>query len=216
MPSPDYSRIFQSLYRLNVMAVQAVARLMAASQAHVEHVVVLVGFERSRVFSLSNAHVMPARAWARLFPDPCRTCGGEGRVQRAKTLAVSIPPGVDTGTRIRLSGKGEAGLRGGPAGDLYIFVNVDPHAIFARDGGNLHARIPLPMTVAALGGSIDVPTLEGKMARLTIEAGTQSGRKFRMRGKGMPALRRGNTGDQIIEVQVETPTNLNKKAKRAS
>jgi molecular chaperone DnaJ len=145
--------------------------------------------------------------------DPCRTCGGEGRVQRAKTLAVSIPAGVDTGTRIRLSGKGEAGLRGGPAGDLYIFVNVDPHPIFARDGGNLHARIPLPMTVAALGGSIDVPTLEGKMARLTIEAGTQSGRKFRMRGKGMPALRRGNPGDQIIEVQVETPTNLNKKQK---
>jgi molecular chaperone DnaJ len=148
-----------------------------------------------------------------VISDPCRTCGGEGRVQRAKTLAVSIPAGVDTGTRIRLSGKGEAGLRGGPAGDLYIFVNVDPHPIFARDGGNLHARIPLPMTVAALGGSIDVPTLEGKMARLTIEAGTQSGRKFRMRGKGMPALRRGNPGDQIIEVQVETPTNLNKKQK---
>ena len=132
-----------------------------------------------------------------VISDPCRTCGGEGRVQRAKTLAVSIPAGVDTGTRIRLSGKGEAGLRGGPAGDLYIFVNVDPHPIFTRDGSNLHARIPLPMTVAALGGSIDVPTLEGKMARLTIEAGTQSGRKFRMRGKGMPALRRGNPGDQI-------------------
>jgi molecular chaperone DnaJ len=148
-----------------------------------------------------------------VISDPCRTCGGEGRVQRAKTLAVSIPAGVDTGTRIRLSGKGEAGLRGGPAGDLYIFVNVDPHPIFTRDGSNLHARIPLPMTVAALGGSIDVPTLEGKMARLTIEAGTQSGRKFRMRGKGMPALRRGNPGDQIIEVQVETPTNLNKKQK---
>ena len=148
-----------------------------------------------------------------VISDPCRTCGGEGRVQRSKTLAVSIPAGVDTGTRIRLSGKGEAGLRGGPAGDLYIFVNVDPHPIFARDGGNLHARIPLPMTVAALGGSIEVPTLEGKMARLTIEAGTQSGRKFRMRGKGMPALRRGNPGDQIIEVQVETPTNLNKKQK---
>jgi len=148
-----------------------------------------------------------------VISDPCRTCGGEGRVQRAKTLAVSVPAGVDTGTRIRLSGKGEAGLRGGLAGDLYIFVNVEPHPIFARDGGNLHARIPLPMTVAALGGSIDVPTLEGKMARLTVEAGTQSGRKFRMRGKGMPALRRGNPGDQIIEVQVETPTNLNKKQK---
>ena len=148
-----------------------------------------------------------------VISDPCRTCGGDGRTQRAKTLAVSIPAGVDTGTRIRLSGKGEAGLRGGPAGDLYIFVNVDPHAIFTRDGNNLYTRIPLPMTVAALGGSIDVPTLEGKMARLTIDAGTQSGRKFRMRGKGMPALRRGNSGDQIVEVQVETPTNLNKKQK---
>ena len=148
-----------------------------------------------------------------MISDPCRTCSGDGRIQRTKTLAVSIPAGVDTGTRIRLSGKGEAGLRGGPAGDLYIFVNVDPHAIFTRDGNNLYTRIPLPMTVAALGGSIDVPTLEGKMARLTIDAGTQSGRKFRMRGKGMPALRRGNSGDQIVEVQVETPTNLNKKQK---
>ena len=148
-----------------------------------------------------------------VISDPCRTCAGEGRMQRAKTLAVSIPTGVDTGTRIRLSGNGEAGLRGGPAGDLYIFVNVEPHSIFTRDGNNLYARIPLPMTVAALGGSIEVPTLEGKMARLTIDAGTQSGRKFRMRGKGMPALRRGNPGDQIVEVQVETPTNLNKKQK---
>ena len=100
-----------------------------------------------------------------------------------KLWLFSIPAGVDTGTRIRLSGKGEAGLRGGPAGDLYIFVNVDPHAIFTRDGNNLYTRIPLPMTVAALGGSIDVPTLEGKMARLIIDAGTQSGRKFRMRDK---------------------------------
>ena len=147
-----------------------------------------------------------------MITDPCRTCNGDGRIQRTKTLAVSIPAGVDTGTRIRLSGKGEAGLRGAPSGDLYIFVTVDPHAIFTRDGSNLYARIPLPMTVAALGGSIDVPTLEGKMARLTIDA-AQSGRKFRMRGKGMPALRRGNSGDQIVEVLVETPTNLNKKQK---
>ena len=148
-----------------------------------------------------------------VISDPCRDCGGDGRVQKTKTLSVSIPAGVDTGTRIRLSGKGEAGLRGGPAGDLYIFVNVEPHSIFQRDGANLHARIPVPMTVAALGGSIDVPTIEGKMARLTIEAGTQSGRKFRLRGKGMPALRRGSPGDQIVEVQVETPTNLSKKQK---
>ena len=148
-----------------------------------------------------------------VISDPCRTCGGDGRVQKAKTLSVSIPAGVDTGTRIRLSGKGEAGVRGGPAGDLYIFVNVENHSIFHRDGTSLYARIPVPMTVAALGGMIDVPTIEGKMARLTIDAGTQSGRKFRLRGKGMPALRRGNLGDQIVEVQVETPTNLNKKQK---
>ena len=148
-----------------------------------------------------------------VISDPCRTCGGDGRVQKAKTLSVSIPAGVDIGTRIRLSGKGEAGVRGGPAGDLYIFVNVENHSIFQRDGTNLYARIPVPMTVAALGGTIDVPTIEGKMARLTIDAGTQSGRKFRLRGKGMPALRRGNPGDQIVEVQVETPTNLNKKQK---
>ena len=133
-------------------------------------------------------------------------------MQKAKTLSVSIPAGVDTGTRIRLSGKGEAGVRGGPAGDLYIFVNVENHSIFHRDGTSLYARIPVPMTVAALGGMIDVPTIEGKMARLTIDAGTQSGRKFRLRGKGCQPCD-GGMGDQIVEVQVETPTNLNKKQK---
>jgi molecular chaperone DnaJ len=126
---------------------------------------------------------------------------------------VSIPAGVDTGTRIRLSGKGEAGVRGGPSGDLYIFVSVSSHPIFTRDGNNLYTKIPVPMTVAALGDKIEVPTIEGKLARLSIEAGTQSGRQFRMRGKGMPALRRGTVGDQIVEVQVETPTNLSKKQK---
>ena len=143
--------------------------------------------------------------------DPCTNCGGEGRVNRNKTLSVSIPAGVDTGTRIRLSGKGEAGIRGGQAGDLYIFVTVAPHPIFTRDGTNIYTKIPVPMTVAALGDKIEVPTIEGKLARLTIEAGTQTGRQFRMRGKGMPALRRGAAGDQIVEVQVETPTNLSKK-----
>jgi molecular chaperone DnaJ len=146
-----------------------------------------------------------------VISDPCRSCGGEGRVQRNKTLSVSIPAGVDTGTRIRLSGKGEAGLRGGQAGDLYIFVTVSPHPIFTRDGNNIYTKIPVPMTVAALGDKIEVPTIEGKLARLSIESGTQSGRQFRMRGKGMPTLRRGLVGDQIVEVQVETPTNLSKK-----
>ena len=148
-----------------------------------------------------------------VISDPCRSCGGEGRVQRNKTLSVSIPAGVDTGTRIRLSGKGEAGVRGGPAGDLYIFVTVAPHPIFTRDGNNLYMKIPVPMAVATLGDKIEVPTIEGKLARLSIESGTQSGRQFRMRGKGMPALRRGAVGDQIVEVHVETPTNLSKKQK---
>jgi molecular chaperone DnaJ len=148
-----------------------------------------------------------------VISDPCGTCGGEGRVRQSKVLSVSVPAGVDSGNRIRLSGKGEAGFRGGPAGDLYIFISVDPHPILVRDGADILTRIPVPMTTAALGGSIDVPTVEGRMARLTIESGTQSGRRFRMRGKGMPVLRRNTRGDQIVEVQVETPTNLTKKQK---
>jgi molecular chaperone DnaJ len=148
-----------------------------------------------------------------VITDPCGTCGGEGRVRQSKVLSVSVPAGVDSGNRIRLSGKGEAGFRGGPAGDLYIFISVDPHPILVRDGADILTRIPVPMTTAALGGSIDVPTVEGRMARLTIEPGTQSGRRFRMRGKGMPVLRRNTRGDQIVEVQVETPTNLTRKQK---
>ena len=143
--------------------------------------------------------------------DPCRSCLGQGRVEKAENLSVNIPSGVDTGTRIRLSGKGEAGLRGAPAGDLYIFVNVKNHPIFEREGSHLFVHVPVPMATAALGGTIDVPTLAGRMARLQIEKGTQTGRKFRMRGKGMPALRGAGQGDQIVEIHVETPTNLTKK-----
>ncbi len=143
--------------------------------------------------------------------DPCRSCRGQGRVEKSENLSVNIPSGVDSGTRIRLSGKGEAGLRGAPAGDLYIFVNVRAHSIFEREGSHLFLRVPVPMSKAALGGSIEVPTLAGRMARLQIERGTQTGRKFRMRGKGMPALRGSGQGDQIVEIQVETPTNLTKK-----
>ena len=148
-----------------------------------------------------------------MISDPCRSCSGQGRVNKTQTLSVTVPKGVDTGTRIRLSGKGEAGMRGGSAGDLYIFINITPHKIFERDGTTLYTNVPLPMTIAALGGTIDVPTISGKMARLTIDAGTQSGRKFRMRGKGMPALSGSNLGDQIIEIQVETPTKLTAKQK---
>lgn len=146
-----------------------------------------------------------------MISDPCRSCRGQGRVETSENLSVNIPPGVDTGTRIRLSGKGEAGLRGAPAGDLYIFLNVSTHAIFQREGSHLFLRVPIPMSAAALGGSIEVPTLAGRMARLQIEKGTQTGRKFRMRGKGMPVLRGAGHGDQIVEIQVETPTNLTKK-----
>ena len=148
-----------------------------------------------------------------IISDPCSDCHGQGRLDKTQTLSVNIPKGVDTGTRIRLSGKGEAGTRGAPAGDLYIFVNIRPHNIFERDGERLFTSVPLPMTIAALGGTIDVPTISGKMARLTIEAGTQSGRKFRMRGKGMPALRGSQFGDQIVEIQVETPTDLTARQK---
>ena len=153
------------------------------------------------------------RGQGEIISDPCQSCSGQGRVEKPQTLSVTIPAGVDTGTRIRLSGKGEAGMRGGAPGDLYIFVDVRHHNIFSRDGNNLYTSVPLPMTTAALGGTIDVPTISGKMARLSIEAGTQSGRKFRMRGKGMPALRGAGSGDQIVEIQVETPTKLTDKQK---
>ena len=143
--------------------------------------------------------------------DPCRSCRGQGRVEKSENLSVNIPAGVDSGTRIRLSSKGEAGLRGAPAGDLYIFLNVRKHAIFEREGSHLFLRVPVPMSTAALGGSIEVPTLAGRMARLQIEKGTQTGRKFRMRGKGMPALRGSGQGDQIVDIHVETPTNMTKK-----
>ena len=153
------------------------------------------------------------RGQGQIISDPCNSCSGQGRVEKTQTLSVTIPKGVDTGTRIRLSGKGEAGVRGGPAGDLYIFIEVRHHNIFTRDASNLYTNVPLPMAIAALGGTIDVPTISGKMARLTIEAGTQTGRKFRMRGKGMPQLRGNGTGDQIIEIQVETPTKLTDRQK---
>ncbi len=153
------------------------------------------------------------RGAGQMISDPCGDCRGAGRVEETQTLSVNIPKGVDTGTRIRLSGKGEAGLRGAPAGDLYIFVEVADHQIFERDGQLLHISVPVPMVVASLGGSIDVPTLGGTMARLQIDAGTQSGKRFRMRGKGMPGLRGSSMGDQIVEIQVETPTHLSKKQK---
>ncbi|MEY1557025.1 molecular chaperone DnaJ [Yoonia sp. R2331] len=140
--------------------------------------------------------------------DPCRTCHGAGRVEKEKSLSVNIPAGVETGTRIRLAGEGEAGMRGGPAGDLYIFIEVTQHALFERENNNLFCRVPVSIASAALGGEIEVPTIDGGRSRVKIPEGSQSGRQMRLRGKGMPALRGGGAGDMFIELAVETPVNL--------
>ena len=149
----------------------------------------------------------------RVIADPCRQCGGSGRVHKEKTLSVNIPPGVEDGTRIRLSGEGEAGARGGPPGDLYIFLSIQAHPLFQRDGSNLQCRVPIPMTTAALGGHVEVPTIAGKRARLNIPAGSQGGRQFRLRGTGMPILHGSGFGDMMARISVETPVNLNKEQK---
>ena len=143
-----------------------------------------------------------------IIDDPCKNCQGAGRVTRERTLSVNIPAGVEDGTRIRLSGEGEAGLRGGPAGDLYIFLSIKPHAIFQRDGADLFCRVPLGLTSAALGGEIEVPTLTGEQARVKIPEGTQTGKQFRLKGKGMSVLRSREFGDLYIQVLVETPQKL--------
>lgn len=151
------------------------------------------------------------RGAGQIIADPCDACAGIGRVEREKTLQVKVPAGVDDGTRIRLSGEGEAGLRGGPPGDLYIFIHLKPHRVFKREGTTLFAAIPLSFTTAALGGEIEVPCLDKDRCKVKIPAGTQSGRQFRLRGKGMPALNGGGYGDLIIQVDVETPVNLTKR-----
>jgi molecular chaperone DnaJ len=132
-------------------------------------------------------------------------------VRREKTLSVSIPPGVEDGTRIRLAGEGEVGLHGATAGDLYIFISIAQHTIFQRDGANIYCRVPIPFTTAALGGSIDVPTVEGSRTRVTVPAGTQSGHRFRLKGKGMTVLRSPLRGDMYVNAVVETPVNLTKR-----
>ena len=145
--------------------------------------------------------------------NPCRTCHGAGRVEKERALSVNIPAGVETGTRIRLAGEGEAGLRGGPQGDLYIFIEVKEHAIFQRDGVHLFCRVPISMPAAALGGEVEVPTIDGGKARVKVPSGAQSGKQMRLRGKGMPALRGAGTGDMVIELAVETPVNLTARQK---
>ena len=145
--------------------------------------------------------------------DPCSNCRGAGRVEKERALSVNIPAGVETGTRIRLAGEGEAGLRGGPSGDLYIFVEVKQHNLFERDGMHLHCSVPVSMGTAALGGDIEVPTIDGGRSRVKIPAGSQSGRQMRLRGKGMPMLRGQGQGDMFIELAVETPVNLTSRQK---
>ena len=146
-----------------------------------------------------------------VIESPCRDCRGEGRVDVPQSLAVEIPPGVDTGTRIRLSGKGEAGPRGAPAGDLYIFVHIRPHDVFQREGTTLATRVPVSFTTAALGGSIDIPDLDGSTNTIDIPSGIQSGKQLRKRGAGMPVLQGRGRGDLVVEIQVETPTKLSKR-----
>jgi molecular chaperone DnaJ len=152
------------------------------------------------------------RGSGRLVKNPCDTCLGQGRVRRTKKLSVKIPPGVDTGDRIRLSGEGEAGRNGGPSGDLYVEVAVREHAIFERDGAHLSCEVPVSFATAALGGSVDVPTLDGSVS-LKIPPETQSGRVFRLRGKGVRPVRGGPTGDLFCRVMVETPVNLSSRQK---
>ncbi len=148
-----------------------------------------------------------------VISDPCTACHGAGRLTKERTLSVNIPAGVEDGTRIRLAGEGEAGLRGGPTGDLYIFLSIKPHEFFQRDGADLFCRVPISMTVAALGGEIEVPTIDGKKARVAVPEGTQAGKQFRLRSKGMPVLRSGQAGDMYIQVSVETPVNLSRRQK---
>ncbi|MGQ9364769.1 molecular chaperone DnaJ [Azospirillum sp. ST 5-10] len=147
----------------------------------------------------------------RIIKDACKGCGGAGRQRKEKTLQVNIPAGVEDGTRIRLAGEGEAGLRGAPPGDLYIFLAVAPHPLFQRDGANIHCRVPIPMVTATLGGTVDVPTIDGTRAKISVPSGTQTGHQFRLKGKGMSVLRSPHRGDMYIQAVVETPVNLTKR-----
>ncbi|MEQ8292356.1 MAG: molecular chaperone DnaJ [Roseovarius sp.] len=148
-----------------------------------------------------------------IIKNPCKVCHGHGRVERDRSLSVNIPAGVETGTRIRLAGEGEAGMRGGPAGDLYIFIEVAPHELFQREDKNLFCRVPVSVSTAALGGDIEVPTIDGGRSRVKIPEGSQTGRQMRLRNKGMPSLRGGTHGDMFIELAVETPVNLTSRQK---
>jgi len=151
------------------------------------------------------------RGAGRVIDKPCQPCNGSGRTQKEKNLAVKIPPGVDDGTRIRLSGEGEAGLNGAQPGDLYIFLSLAPHRLFQREQADIFCRVPLSMTAAALGGEIDVPTIDGGKAKVNVPPGTQTGQQFRLRNKGMSVLNSRQRGDMYVEAKIETPVNLSRK-----
>ena len=146
-----------------------------------------------------------------MMDQPCTDCGGQGRRQENRKLSVDIPKGIEDGTRIRLANEGEAGLRGGPPGDLYIFISIRPHDLFQRDGADLYARVPIAMATAALGGEFEVPTLDATRAKVKVAAGTQPGQRVRLKGKGMPVLRSKDTGDLYVQLDIETPQNLSRK-----
>ena len=148
-----------------------------------------------------------------IIKNPCSSCGGQGTQKKDRALNVNVPPGVETGTRIRLAGEGETGPRGGVSGDLYIFIEVSKHKIFERDGLNLFCRVPVSMAKASLGGEVEVPTIDGGRSRVRIPAGSQSGRQMRLKGKGMPAIKTSQKGDMFIEMAVETPVNLTARQK---
>jgi len=147
----------------------------------------------------------------KIIKSPCKKCHGQGRIRKEKTLKIKIPAGVDTGRRIRISGEGEAGFQGGPKGDLYVLLAIKPHKLFKRNGPNLHCRVPMTFTRAALGGDLEVPTIEESSAKVKIPEGSQTGQQFRLKGKGMKVLGSEARGDLFIEIFVETPVNLNKK-----
>jgi molecular chaperone DnaJ len=146
-----------------------------------------------------------------IIEQPCTDCGGQGRRQEHRKLSVDIPKGIEDGTRIRLANEGEAGLRGGPPGDLYIFISVKPHDLFQRDGADLYARVPIAMTTAALGGEFEVPTLDTARAKVKVAPGTQPGQRVRLKGKGMPVLRSKDMGDLYVQLDIETPQNLSRR-----
>ncbi|MVS99149.1 molecular chaperone DnaJ [Devosia marina] len=146
-----------------------------------------------------------------MMDQPCTDCGGQGRRQQNRKLSVDVPQGIEDGTRIRLANEGEAGVRGGPPGDLYIFVSIKPHQLFQRDGADLYARVPISMTTAALGGEFEVPTLDNARAKVKVPAGTQPGQRVRLKGKGMPVLRSKDVGDLYVQLDIETPQNLSRK-----